>query len=58
MPVQNKVILQTMFGNFAFNDVQVGETYNFIVQSKRYAFTPRSVSVVDDIKDLDFVADQ
>ena len=47
-----------MFGNFAFNDVQVGETYNFIVQSKRYAFTPRSVSVVDDIKDLDFVADQ
>jgi hypothetical protein len=46
------------FGSFSFSDVQVGVTYNFIVQSKRYSFTPRTVMVVDELKDLNFVADQ
>ena len=46
------------FGHFVLNDIEVGATYNFIVTSKRYSFTPRTVTVVDELTDLDFVGDK
>lgn len=46
------------FGYYAFSDVEIGTTYNFIVVSKQYSFTPRTVTVVDELADLNFVGDQ
>lgn len=42
------------FGNFTFEDVEVGSTYVISVNSKRYRFSPRIVNVVDTLTDLDF----
>ena len=39
-------------GYFRFDNVIAGETYVISVASKRYAFTPRTLSVVDEIADL------
>lgn len=44
------------FGYYRFDDVQAGETYVINVTSKRYQFTPRVVSVVDELTDVDFIA--
>ena len=46
------------WGYFGFSDVEVGTTYTFIVVSKRYSFTPRTVTVVDELTDVVFVGDQ
>lgn len=46
------------FGYFRFSGVEVGTTYYVVVSSKRYWFTPRSVSVLDELTDLDFMGNQ
>lgn len=44
------------FGYYRFEDVQTGATYVMNVQSKRYQFQPRSVTVNEEIGNVDFVA--
>lgn len=45
------------FGYYHFDDVQVGETYVIGVASKRHMFTPRMITVLDELTDVDFVAE-
>jgi len=45
------------FGYYRFDGVQAGETYVMSVASKQYQFTPRVVSVADELTGVDFVAD-
>lgn len=45
------------FGYFFFDDVRAGGTYVVAVSAKRYSFTPRMISITDEIWDLDFIAD-
>jgi hypothetical protein len=46
------------FGYFEFGGLTVGETYTVTVQSRRFTFTPRTVSVSDNLTSLDMIADQ
>jgi len=50
--------LTSSFGYFSFPDVEVGTTYYVMVASKRYSFTPRTVTVLDELTDVDFVGDK
>jgi hypothetical protein len=45
------------FGYYRFASVQSGQLYFLSVQHKRLQFQPRSVTVVDELTDFDFVAD-
>lgn len=47
----------SIFGYFFFDDVRVGGTYVVSVSAKQYSFTPRMISIIDEIGDLDFIAD-
>lgn len=44
------------FGYFRFDDVLAGQTYVVVINSKRYTFTPRTITVDSEITDLDLVA--
>ncbi|HEX9962494.1 MAG TPA: carboxypeptidase-like regulatory domain-containing protein [Pyrinomonadaceae bacterium] len=46
------------FGYFRFENVQVGETYTFIVESKQYGFAPQAVHIGEARDDLEFIAKQ
>ncbi len=46
----------SMFGYFRFDDVQVGETYILTAVSKGYQFQQQTISVLDEMSDLDFIA--
>jgi hypothetical protein len=46
------------FGNFQIGNLLVGEMYTVRVQSKSFWFSPSSVSFIDNITDLDLIADQ
>jgi len=46
------------FGYYEFDEVTAGETVILAVQSKQFQFAPRTVSVTDNIADLDFTAVQ
>jgi subtilisin-like proprotein convertase family protein len=43
------------FGYYAFEGIEVGGTYVLSVGSKRYTFTPRTLTVNDDVADFDFI---
>lgn len=43
------------FGYFAFENVIAGQNYVITIASKRYTFQPRSITVADEITDLEFV---
>jgi hypothetical protein len=47
------------FGYFSFDGLEVGQTYVVTVNSQRYTFTvpSRVISLVDNLYDVDFVAD-
>jgi hypothetical protein len=51
-----RTAISNPFGYYLFVDVTVGETYTMEVRSKRYEFAPRLVTVVDDLADVDFIA--
>ncbi|MEO7538717.1 MAG: carboxypeptidase-like regulatory domain-containing protein, partial [Pyrinomonadaceae bacterium] len=53
-------VVTSSFGYFTFDGLQVGETYVVTVNSRRFTFQAPSqvVSLVDNITNLDFVADQ
>lgn len=42
------------FGLYTFDQVPMGGTYTLRVSSKRYRFSPRSVTVSDNLSNLDF----
>ncbi|GIU81451.1 MAG: hypothetical protein KatS3mg006_0515 [Pyrinomonadaceae bacterium] len=45
------------FGYYRFLDVPAGETYTFEVISKRYVFSPQTLTVLEDVSDLNFYAE-
>ena len=48
--------LTNPFGYFRFKEVQAGETYILSVSSKRYSFTPQTLSVISEFNELNFTA--
>ena len=46
------------FGYYRFDDVESGQTYVVGVASKWYVFSPRTISVSDELTDVDLVAEQ
>jgi hypothetical protein len=44
------------FGYFRFSGLDVGQTYTFRVQNKRYVFTPQIINLNDNIDSLNFIA--
>jgi hypothetical protein len=50
--------LTNPFGYYRFENVQVGEAYTFIVESKQYSFAPQAVFIGEERNDLDFTAKQ
>jgi subtilisin-like proprotein convertase family protein len=52
-----RTAITSSFGYYSFDGVESGASYVVAVGSKRYIFTPRTVQVVDNISDLDFVAE-
>lgn len=55
---ETRTALTNFFGYFYFADVSAGETYFFNVVSKSYSFSPQSITVNEDISDLNIVAEQ
>lgn len=52
----SRTVTTSAFGYYRFDDVAVGGTYVVSVASKRFTFVPRTLIVVDELSDLDFVA--
>lgn len=50
-------VLTTPFGYYSFDAVSVGETYVLTVSHKRYLFTPQILTVMEEISNLNFTAD-
>ncbi|MEP6944915.1 MAG: carboxypeptidase regulatory-like domain-containing protein, partial [Acidobacteriota bacterium] len=48
--------MTSAFGYFRFDDVEAGGTYILNVDSKRFSFTPRSISVDDELTNVELVA--
>ena len=46
------------FGYYSFDGVTTGETYVFEVSAKRYQFTPRVVTINEELAEFDFVAEE
>jgi hypothetical protein len=44
------------FGYYSFAEVEIGHTYVLTVNSKRYTFTPRLISVTEELSGLHLVA--
>lgn len=53
----SRTTLSTSFGYYRFDDLTVGETYVISVASKRFSFSPRVLSVVDEVTELDLIAE-
>ena len=51
-----QTVLTNPFGYYRFKDVPTGAIYVFDVRSKQYTFAPKILSIVEDMNDLDFVA--
>lgn len=45
-----------VFGNFFFDDVEIGETYVLRVSAKRYTFAPQVISPTDDVTNVTIVS--
>jgi len=53
---QVRQVVTGAFGYYRFDDVVAGETYILTVNSKRFAFSPRVVTINEEIADLDLIA--
>lgn len=51
---QTRSVVTNSFGYYRFDDVEVGQTYIISIFSKGYQFTPRLISINDELSDLDF----
>ena len=58
MTGQSRSILSNEAGNYRFGNLQVGQTYTIRVESKSFAFTPLTVSVVSQSANVDMIAAQ
>lgn len=52
---QTLVARSSGFGYYQFDDVEVGQTVIISVVSKRYVYTPRTLSLRDSIAEFDFL---
>ena len=52
-----RTILSNGFGAFRFGGLDLGETYTISVASRRWRFTPLTVSVVDQAANVDMIAE-
>jgi hypothetical protein len=43
------------FGYYRFDDVEIGQTVLISVSSKRYVYAPRTLSLHDNVTDVDFL---
>jgi len=53
-----RVVTTSSFGFYQFEDVDSGQTYIIGVASRRYQFTSRTIQVVDNLANVDFVAQE
>ena len=54
---QLRYIRTNPFGFYRINDLPVGQTYVLSAASKQYKFQSRAVSLIDDLSEINFVAD-
>ena len=47
----------TTYGAYSFTDVEVGQTYVISVGSKRYHYTPKILTIMDELTDVNFTAE-
>jgi hypothetical protein len=50
-----RTAITNAFGNFQFDDVQLGRTYIVSATHRRFHFTPQAISVFDEISDLSLI---
>ncbi len=55
---QTRSILSNGFGLYRFGGLQIGQTYTLSVASRRWTFTPLTVSVTDQLVNVDMIAEQ
>lgn len=53
-----KTVVTNPFGYYRFKDVPTGAIYVVEARSKQYTFAPKVLSIVEDMNDLDFIANQ
>ena len=53
-----RTTLTNQFGYYRFADVATGETYVLNIFSKRYAFQPQIVNVIEEMDNLNFQTGQ
>lgn len=50
-----RIAMTSSFGYYRFEDVPVGETYVLIPRHKVYRFDPQTISLFDDLAQVDFI---
>lgn len=50
-----RTVTTSSFGFYSFDAVDTNKTYTLTVMSKRYRFSPRSVEVLENLADINFV---
>ena len=53
-----RTILTKKFGAFRFDDVTAGESYIITVTSRHYTFQPQVISVLENLTNVDFTAQE
>ena len=54
---ETRTVLTDPYGYYSFYEVRTGETYVFSVSHKKYEFAARTVTVIDGLTDLNFIAE-
>lgn len=58
MAGQTRTVLTSSFGYYRFEGVQAGGTYIIMVNAKGHQFTEQVVSVLDELSDVNFIAEE
>jgi hypothetical protein len=53
-----RTTISNSFGYYRFTGLEIGQTYVLSVASKGYTFSPQAVSLVENITNLDLIAQQ
>lgn len=51
-----RTVISSSFGYYCFDEVEVGQIYIVTIASKRYRFSPQVLTVMEEIGDLNFIA--
>jgi Subtilase family/Carboxypeptidase regulatory-like domain len=54
----SRTVRTNPFGYYRFDDVSAGQTYMVSVSAKRYRFAPRTITVGDDLTEVDFTPNE